>query len=395
MNQFPNLTSFIMNYPNNNYYNYSIFNKDISNAVFPVNIDVFRIADSTLSGNINSITNLNKVSDLELVQALFTGNLGSGFTNLTKLNLCYLPYLSGSLNVMFTNNHNLNYIILNECPEISGDVSTLDISNLNYMYLGMTNMPNITGSTSGWTFNTGLTTLEIYNNQYMQGDISKWNLSNTKLSDFLLYGNQSYFQLTPQFYGNLSGWTLPNTINSFQIYFCTGITSIPINYTGNTNLTSLTMSAVNNLSQSINDFKFNDNLANITFENYYGKGNLHGNLGAFVFPLSAITLNITNTYVTGDITQMTFNPILQILELSNNLLTGDINGMIIPTILNDINLAANTGVTLTLSNTPYYSGKTSGVFHTKNITKMSIYNIGEITGDLSNFIIDTHYFGGL
>ena len=388
MNQFPNLKSFKMNFNGNNYYNYSTFNQDISNAEFPVNLNTFYIADDTLSGNINTITNFNEVSDLELVKTLFTGNLGSGFTNLSKLELDYLPYLSGSLNNIFTNSPNLNNITLNSCPNISADASTLDISKLNYMSLYLTNMPNITGSVSGWTFSTGLTSFDLYNNQYMFGDIGNWDLSNTKLANFLLYGSQGSFLYTPQFYGNLSGWKLPNTIGSFAIYFCTGITSIPTNYSGYTNLTSLTMYAVNNINQNINDFKFNQNMEYIAFIYFYGKGKLYGDIGTFVLPLSATSLTIMNTNITGNITQLMLSPKMQYLDLSSNFLNGDVINMTIPTSLLSLSVGSNSGVTFTLSSTPYYSGKTVGVFHTKNMNQFNVSYISGITGNLSNYIID-------
>ena len=389
INQFPNLNSFKMNYIYNNYYNSSIFNQDISNSKFPINFNTFYVADSTLSGNINTIINFNKVSDLEMLNVQFTGNLGSsGFTNLNKLSLNTLPYLSGSLNNIFINNPNLNYVSLNASPNISGNASTLDVSKLNYIYLYMTNMPNITGSVSGWTFSTGLTSLIIYNNQYMCGDVSNWNLSNTKLTEIMLYGNSSYFQSTLQFYGSLSGWTLPSTISNLNIYFCTGITSIPTNYSGYTNFTQLEMYATNNIYQNINDFKFNENLTNIAFQYYNGKGKLYGDIGTFVIPLSANSLTITNAHLTGDISLTTLTPKLQVFSVNSNFLNGDIINVTIPTSLTYLNVGSNSGVTFTLSSTPYYSGKTAGVFHTKNINQFDITYISGITGNLSNLIID-------
>jgi hypothetical protein len=388
MNQFPNLNLFKMNFNGNNYYDYSIFNQDITNTEFPVNINTFHIADSTLSGNINTITNFNKVSDLELVKTSFTGNLGSGFTNLSKLILDYLPYLNGSLNNIFANSPNINYLSLNASPNISANASTLDVSKLNYMYLYMISMPNIIGNVSGWTFSTGLTTFDLYNSPYMNGNISNWDFSGTKLSEFLLYGNQGYLQSTLQFYGNLSGWTLPNTINNFQIYFCMGITSIPTNYSGYTNLMYMTMYALNNLDQNINDFKFNKNLNQIAFINYYGRSKLHGSISTFVLPLSATTLTINYANLTGDITQLILPPKMQYLDLSSNFLTGDVINMTIPVSLLSLNIGSNSGVTFTLSSTPYYSGKTAGVFHTNNMNQIDVGYISGITGNLSNLIID-------
>lgn len=388
IDQFSNLNSFKMNYISNNYYSYSAFNQDISNAEFPVNLKTFHIADPTLTGNINTITNFDKVSELELVRVLFTGNLSSGFTNLSKLTLDYLSYLGGDLNNIIINNPNLKHIDINYCPAIGGNATTLDVSKLNYIYLYMTNMPNITGNVSGWTFSTGLTLFLIYNNQYMSGDISNWDFSNTKLSEFLFYGNQNYFQSTPQFYGNLSGWTLPNTINNFEIYFSTGITSIPTNYSGNTNLTSIQMYATNNINQNINDFKFNNNMQNISFQYYYGKGKLYGDVGTFVIPLSATSITFTNAHLTGNISLITFTPKLQYFGVNSNFLNGDVINVTIPTLLNYLDVGSNSGVTFTLSSTPYYSGKTVGVFHTKNMTNFNISSISGITGNLSNFIID-------
>jgi hypothetical protein len=389
MNQFPNLNSVILNYNGNNYYNYTTFNKDITNGVFPKNLRTFRIADNTLSGDINTITNLNNVEDLELVNTHFTGNLGNGFTKLTRLVLSYLySYLTGSLNDIITNSPNLIYSYIQECYGITGDATTLDVSKLKYIYWYLFNSNGITGNVSGWTFNTGLTSFDLYSNQYLRGDVSNWDISNTHLSNFLLYGNQNNFPASSNFSGSLSGWTLPSTLQNFQIYFSTGITSIPMNYSGLTYFSSLTMYALNNLDMSINDFVFNEKMQSINFLNYYGRSKLHGTLSTFVIPLSASSITIRNTYVTGNIELLVLPPKLQYLSLDTNFLTGDVSGMTIPNTLYQLGVNSNSGVTFTLSSTPYYSGKTAGVFHTQSINQFDVSYIGGIFGDLSNFIID-------
>jgi hypothetical protein len=387
INQFPNLRSFILNHISNNYYNYSTFNQDISNTEFPLNLSTFHIADSTLSGNINTITNFNNVSDLELISAQFTGSLNSGFTHLSKLSLISLNYLNGNLNTIITNNPNLNRINISDVIQLSGNASTLDVSKLNYMYLYLWNMPQIIGNVDNWTFNTGLTSLQLYD-RYIDGDMTNWNFTNTKLDSLLIYGNQNNFPFNSKLYGNLSGWTFPSTLQSFQLYFISGITSIPLNYTGCTNFSSITIYAIPNINQSINDFKFNNNIQTIYFYNNSVKSKLHGNISTFIIPPSATTIVFLNASITGNISLILFNTKITLLELNNNYLNGDIINMTIPDSLTDFSVAGNSGVTLNLSSTPYTSGKTAGVFHTKNINQFNISNISGITGNLSNLVID-------
>jgi len=388
MNQFPNLRSFKMNMNINNY-NFSSFNQDISNAEFPVNLNTFHVGDATLSANINTI-NLDNVSDLQLVNVLFTGSLNTGFTHLNKLSLDYLNYLNGNINTILANNPNLESLDIAQCVQIGGNATTLDVSNLNFINLNVENMSNFIGNPSGWTFNTGLTSFILYN-QYLDGDITNWDFTNTHLNNFIIYGSQNNYPVDSKLSGSLSGWTFPNTIQSFSIYFVSGITSVPINYTGNTLLSSVTYYALNNVDQDINDFKFNNNIQGIQFYYFYGKGKLHGDIGTFVIPLSATSITFNNASLTGDISLITLTSKLNYFDVSYNYLSGDVIDMTIPNSLTGLNVNSNSGVTFTLSNTPYFSGKTSGVFHTKNMNGLNVNNISGITGNLSNLIIDNTF----
>ena len=388
MNQFPELNSFKMNAQGNTYYNYSTFNQDLSNTEFPANLELFHIADNTLSGNINTITNFNKISDLELVRGLFTGDIGNAsIVNLTKLGLNYLPSLAGSLNNVVANNPNLDSLTAYDCYLLSGNATALDISKLKYVHLFLWSMPSFTGDVTNWTFNTGITTFQLYN-RYLDGNLTNWNIGNTHLSDFLVYGNPSNYPTDSKFSGNLSGWTLPSTLNSFQLYFSSGITSAPINYTGCTNFNSLTVYSMNNVNQNINDFKFNNKLQSLGFYNYYGKGKLYGNISAFVMPTGMTYITMMNSNITGNITSLMLNNIISGIDINSNFLSGNITNMTFPNSLTNLNVGSNSGVTFNLSSTPYYSGKTSGVFHTKNINYLYFDYISGITGNLSNFVID-------
>jgi hypothetical protein len=393
LDQFPNLRSLKMNQTNNTSYNYSQFNQDMGGTTFPQNIDIFRIADGTITGDINTMTNLDKVSDLELVQPQFTGNLDSGFTNVIRLSLDYLNYLNGNINTIFTNNPNLNHLNLTQCPLMVCSATTLDVQRLNYLYLYLISMPNVTGNISGWTFNTGLTTLSIYNNPYVEGDLTNWNIGNTKLNYFFIYDNQSSFPLNTKFTGSLSGWTLPSTLTDFSLYFSSGITSVPISFSGCSNLTSITFYSMISANQDINDFKFNNHLQNLSIYNFYGKAKLYGNLNTVMLPTSLASFYIQNSKITGDIALIIFSGStnLQQVDLSQNYLTGNVVDMFIPNTMNYFIVGGNTGMTANFSNTPFVSGNTVGVFHTKNLTQLNFSNLSGITGNLSNFIVDNPF----
>jgi hypothetical protein len=388
LNQFPNLQSFIMNYGSNNSYDYSQFNQNISGMTFPVNIKTFQIADSTLSGDINTIANFNKINDLELIRTQLSGNLDSGFTHINKLSLDYLNYLNGNINTIFINNPNLSYLDLNQCPLISLSGTTLDISKLKYLNIDLTNMPNVIGNISGWIFNTGLTSFTLKNNQYLMGDLTNWNIGNTQIHNFFIFDNQNNFPLDSKFTGSLSGWTLPSTLTAFALYFSSGITSVPINFSGCTDFQSIQLYSVIGATQNINDFKFNNNIQYFNIYNYYGKSKFYGNFNTFTMPTGLTTIIIQNSKISGNIALQTFSSNITYIDLSNNYLTGNVANVTTPNALTYFTVDGNTGMTMNFSNTPYYSGKTIGVFHAKNINHLFFSNLGEITGDLSNLIFD-------
>ena len=185
--------------------------------------------------------------------------------------------------------------------------------------------------------------------------------------------------------GNLVGWTLPTTLNRMTLYGITGLTGLPLNYTGCTNFTSIYVYYSPMLAQNINDFHFDDNLRTIQFQGT----SISGNVETFIMPTGCTQLEIRESKLTGNVSLMPLSNTLVNLNFSNNYLTGELTDMTIPNSLNSLYLGGSTNkITATFSS--------GNPFHTKNIYN-ELYldymtgatGIG-ISGDLSYLIFDNN-----
>lgn len=366
MEQFPNLQVLTI-YPT------SMFSQDMSYSTFPENLQNLRLNDNTLNGNVNTFKNFgNNLTDLSLQNCNFSGiftDLELG--KLININLGSLNYLGGNFNDLINNNPNLNTLTIYQCPLWSGNATTLDVSKLNYISLNIQSNLNFTGDCTNWIFNTGLTTFILYNRS-IDGDISNWDLSNTECYGITISNPWISY---PYIHGSLSGWTLPANLQYLNITYISGITSLPINYTGcSAYFSSIQCYYLPNVVQNINDFHFHPHCSQITIT----YTSVFGNIESFVTPTGVTSLQLSQNKLTGNFSRFTISNKLSSLDLSGNLIDGEISGVIIPNALSVLSLG-NTGITLNLN---------ANVFHTNNLTTLYLNGISGITGDFSNFIID-------
>ena len=345
MEQFPNLTTAMFNNQDYYYYNQSLFNQDISNSVFPNKIKVFNLHDASVSGKISTIANFEKIENLKLINCGFSENITNlNFVNLRFLYLSYLNYLDGNINDAVDNNPNLQLLRVDTCNLFSGNATTLDVSKLKDIYFNVYGAPNFTGLITNWTFNTGLTSFNLYN-QYLDGNITNWDFSNTLCSTIYMYNSSTQL---PNIQGSLSGWTLPNTLTSFNIWYITGLTSMPTDFS-NTSLYTCYMYYIPQVSQNFNNFNFGSNIQNI----FIYLSQITGNIETYVMPPRLYALGVQSSKLTGNFSAITFNNVISQLYLDDNLLTGNITGTVIPSTLQFLDLSRNTGLTVNFKSTPY------------------------------------------
>lgn len=367
MEQFPNLNTFSAAN------GYCAFNKNLTNTTFPRYLKNFIINDNTLSGEITTIKNFENIENLELRNCRFTKKLTDiNFNNLTKVVLDTLSTLGGNLNNLINNNSNLNYLHLWNCPLWTGNTTTLDVSKLKYIYWYLPSAPAVTGTITNWTFNTGITSFQVYSS-YLTGDMTNWDISNTKLTNFQ-FSNYNNAIIS----GDLSGWTLPSTLSSFYLYGCTGITSLPQDFSsGAAYMGQIYVYNSKALTDDINDITFGNNVYNINIST----SNMVGDLETWSMPTGATSIVLSSGKFTGNVTGITPNTKITQWYLDGNLLTGELVNKTFPNTLQYLNLSRNTGITLTLS---------AGTFHTNKLTQLYLDQIKEIRGSFSNFVIDNN-----
>jgi hypothetical protein len=379
-----NLANFIEQFPDLqelSFYSPSIFNQDLSYVTFSNNLQVLRLNDNTIFGNVNTFKNFgNFLINLGLTNCKFTGILTNvELGKLETLSLWYLNYLGGNFNDLINENPDLISISLYQCPLWNGNATTLDVSKLISINLDIKSSFQFTGNCTNWTFNTGLTTFQFIN-KYIDGDITNWDFSNT-----LCYGItiNNEWTTNPYIHGSLSGWTLPSNLQYINISYISGITSLPINYTGcSMYFSNVQYDYLPNVVQNINDFHFHPHIYQLTII----ETQIFGNIESFVTPTGVTSLQLGYNKLTGNFSGFTINNNLISLSLDGNLIDGDISGVVFPNALNTLTLSYNTGITLNLN---------ANVFHRNNLTTLGLDGISGITGDFSNFIIDGSSMGYL
>src|ERR1035437_7939518 len=381
LNQFPNLNEFNLSM-NQYYYNVSNSNQSLSFTNFPSKLKIFKIVDNTLSGNINTITNFNKIENLFLIKCAVTGILSNiNFVNLTDLNLVELYSLSGNLADILNNNTKLKFLYFQSNNLFNGNLSSTNVSGLTYIYLNIGQAPSIIGDISGWTFNTGLTQFNI-SSQFLTTDISGWDFSNTICTNIAINNNQ-YSNTNGYLKGSLSGWTLPNTLQNMIIDYVSGLTSIPQNYSNCSNFNQLYILECRDVANNLNNIVFNQNCGFIYFHNY-AQGNLIGDIGTFVMPTGVTFMGINYNKLTGNIGALTLNSIIANFYLNHNLIYGEIVGMTFPDSLNTFQVGWNSGITVNFG---------LGVLNMNNVSSLYLNSISAITGSFANLKLTGATYG--
>jgi hypothetical protein len=387
INEFPNLNHFATAQ--------SYFNQNISYGSFPSKLRELNLADSIIYGNINTITNFEKLERLYLSGCDFTGNLSNiDFENLGVLQLTSIPYLNCNLNDLVENNPNLYNLLLNDCNIFTGNATTLDISQLKYIYFAIRNIPGFTGLITNWSFNTGLTYFYLYQ-RYLTGNITNWDFSDTKVTTITIATNLAYNAIS----GDTSNWILPDTLTFIQFDRQYKITEIPQDYTNTPLLSTISYTNMNSL-RTISGVTFNPNLNilsiyncpalvdDINTINFTNKitqlqmqsNALTGDIGSFVMPTGTTYLRLDSNDIIGNISGITFNNVIQTLYLQNNPISGDVVNMTIPNSL-DYFYVGGSNIFINFDN---------GVFNTNGLSQISFEDISGITGNLSNLIFDNN-----
>ena len=371
INQFLRLETFDMDFD-------SEFSENLTNAVFPRTMKWLALRDATLSGSFDTIIGLQNLEHFEIYSGNFGGSVSDmGFTKLQYLELQNLYNILGDVTQIVNNNPNMTYWYVWNCYYMSGDITTMDVSNLLTMRWYAASNNNINGSMSGWTFNTGATEFTIYPRNF-GGDITNLDISNTKMNQFQI-SNYNYYQ--NRMTGDLSGWILPNTINTLYLYGISGMTSMPQDFS-NTHLSNLTFQYCFELSDDINDINFGTGLTgSMVIEN----SKMTGNLELFTPPPNVTQLRLRDSNFTGNLSGITIYSGLTNVYFDGNLLSGNTYDLQpFSNVLSRLELGQNADVYLDLD---------SGTFNTNNLNYLYLDSISGITGDWSNFVIDSTLYG--
>lgn len=363
INEFPFLQIFEMDYDSN-------FNENITNANFPSTLKWLELRDTSLNGDIATITGVKNLEHLKLYYGNYSGSFSDlGLTKLQYLNLYNLYSIVGDVTTIMNNNPDLYYWYVWSCGQMTGNVTTMDISNITYMNWYAAGNNNIIGSMSGWTFNTGMTYFSVYPRMF-GGDITNLDISDTKITTFTLT-NYNYYQNVIS--GDLSGWILPNTLTSFSLYGISGMTAIPQDYS-NTNLNYLNFQYCWGLSDNINDINFTGLKGTLNID----RTEMTGNLENFNSLTGVTSLRLRNSNFTGNLSGITLYSGLTQVYLDGNLITGNVEDVIFHDALYYFDVSNNTSITLNLD---------AGVFSTNKLSYLYLDYLSGITGNWSNFNI--------
>ncbi len=388
LDQFPNMELFTIQ---------SQFNYSISYASFPKNLKKFDIIDQYIYGDVNTFLNWDNLEYLKLYYCKFTGDISILLSsNLKHLEIVNTTNLDGDIENMF--NYPLNYLRIQNTTNIDGNIGNINVSGLTYIYLNVYRNDDMYGDISHWTFNDDLTLFYLYINrtlpQGITADITDWDFSDTKCTEITIQGQSSFeYMIT----GDTSNWGLPDTLSTFRFYNI-DIETIPLDFS-NTNLSSfylqycdeiqsisgttfsdsirtIYISANDSLNDNINDWSFNTGLTQLQC---ISCNNVVGEINNFTIPENVTTLYFNGDYgINGYISGITFNDKIINMQLTNTSISGGLSNWVVGPSLR----------TLYLYNTDVYIDFDDGEFHTSGLTNLRINSISGITGDLSNFILD-------
>ena len=351
----------------------SQFNTDISNCSFPPKIEKLVLNDNSLYGDVETFKNFENIKELGLFSTPFVGSLSNiGLTDLDTLFLYNTYDICGNLVDLINDNPDFKRISLINANYMSSCLSDMDVSNFTYINLDIPQNFDFSGSITNWSFNTGLTYfgLQFYENAC--GDLTNLDFSNTNVKS-VCFSNLN--EQTPDMYGSLSGWTLPNTIECITFANITGITSIMQDFSSNPNLSCFAFWYTPYACQDINNFIFPSGMS--CFSTWCTS--LYGDIGQFVPPTCLDTLGIEVSHIGGNISEFEPNEGLRYLYLSCNNISGNSAMMGITENLFDIYLYQNSGITFNLNEVTNYN--------TCNLNNLDVSYTNCVCGDLSKIII--------
>jgi len=364
MNEFINLETFDM-------YSESNFNQSLTNVKLPRKLKSLSLRDTSLSGNLTTVDDLSNLTYLRLFYGNYTGSISAiGFNDLLYLELQNLGSITGDVAVLKNANPNLYHWYLWNNNQMTGNVTNMDVSSIKYMQWYAANNTGIIGSVSGWTFNTGLTSMYIYMRNF-GGDLTNWDISDTLLTTIQIQNsnwNQNYLG------GDLSAWALPATLQVLYFYGASGLTSQPQDYSGCPNLVQVYFNYCYGLADNINDINFGNMRGSII----YSYTSMYGNLELFTPPTGVTSLQLRNGDFTGNLSGITFHSGLTQIYLDGNNLNGSVGDMTLSNNLTALHLGENQNVYLDLDATP---------INTNKLNYLYLNTISGITGDWSNLVI--------
>jgi len=367
MNEFPNLQAMLLCQSNREV----DFNQNITNASFPRNLTTFKICDAGIAGDLTTVENFENLEYVDLCYTQFSGTFSDiPFKNLKELKVDYTNTVCINVNDLLDNNPSLYCLSSYNSNAQTVNGTTLDISNLTYLREYWAGSASKSGSMSGWTFNTGMTYFQIYVTQPLGGDISNWDISDTKLTCFELsnYGYGGNVISGENVFAN--GY--PDTLQRFQMYGTEQITSISGDFSNANDLNNIYFYRLCALSGDVTTWSFPTGLTSLSL--YYTQ--LTGNLENVDLPnLTSVQFRYAN--FTGNISGITMGTGATSVYLNDNNLTGEITTY--PNTPSGIlDVSDNTGLTLNLSST-----------YTPPSSQLYISNIGAITGDWQNLDLST------
>lgn len=368
------IKGFLNNYKNLKRLNirYSNFTENMDYYRWPSKLDRIQWEnDTNISGRFETFQDLDNLETLILYQCGLTGDIKK------YKKLKYLDVSSG----------------------LYGDLGEWDFIN-NVEYIRLYNN-NFNGDISNWVFSDNLSYFEFYSSGInVEADVSNWDFSNTKIELFRL-NNYPTTATNSKIEGILSGNIFPNTLESFEsmnngtsgfdcdLSSATGLTSFRITYTDlSSNISGITLPDSveifqvylnTNLFGNINNFHIPSNLRTLILTS--PTNTLTGNIINFVnnLPYNNIqTVNMGGSGDSGDISNLDISGFTQIISLSigrigitgtfdssidlpdtlnifnisNNDIIIDLNNLVDTSILETINFSNLSGFTGTFSNLP-------------------------------------------
>lgn len=355
------------------------FNQSISNCTVPATLRYISQYDRGVQGDWSTVINSNCIDCWKLCYTSYSGEFCDiNHDNLTYLHLyytpapfqIYLPYLTAQSSLIDT------------CffypYGAYGDAADVDPSNItNCFFWNMLTANNFTGNVSGWTFNTGLTG-SFQLGACTEGDISNWNISETKLNSGLAICNTNYFT-PPHMGGSLSGWTIPTGVTSLSLHYLFCLTDVPSDYSAVNNLTSMYFNYLPALSGNVDTWLFPDNNMNSFSVSCTALCGCVPYIIDNLLPTGLTYLQLNYSCFTGNLADINIPQNTYQFLLEGNNITGNVS---------DLDLTnKNSLLYLELDNNPTMCWDLNTPYNTCNLIRLSLNNISGVTGSFNNLTV--------